>query len=349
MRPYSQFLDYVKTKDPVIKYHLGGSTPPVPPYLEKKAIRVPLNTKTYLADLLKLKKTLAKKIGCLDTEINFVPGSTIACTHVLAALTEPGDTIILERPIYEPYVATAKFLGLNVIRFARSDDFEKDLVELKNLAKQAKVLLVSNPHCPTGWFYKPDKMSVLNDLGLTVVVDEVFLPLFSKGQISHKKHFTNWQNMIFISGLSKSTGLGYHRCGWIVAPEETSKKIGKIGLHFQADFPLGNIPVLQFALDNWMKINSDLRKIFTPNKKLIQNFNKKYPGYLSHDFENGFFGMLKIPADFSSGKEFAEKFLSKGILIRDGAHFEMPDYVRFNSALPAKDFKKVFEEIAKYY
>lgn len=349
MRPYSQFLDYVKNQEPETKFHLAGSTPPVPKYLLKKFVRIPLNPASYVTDLKKLKKALAKKTYSNESEINFVPGSTIACTHVLAATTEPGDTIILEKPIYEPYLATAKFLGLNVLRFHRSGNFEKDLAELKTLAPKAKILLISNPHCPTGWFYEPKKMQALNNLGLRVVIDEVFLPLFSSGELTHKKYFQKWDNIIFISGLSKSTGMGAHRCGWIIAPREIANKIGKIGFHFQADFPLANIVVMEFALKHWMEINSGIKKIFNENKKMIRHFNKAHPGNLTNDFENGFFGMLKIPAQFSSAAEFVESLNKKGILVRDGAHFEMPGYVRFYSAVPHKDFKKIFAEITRDY
>src|SRR5665213_1816714 len=138
MRPYSKYLEVLKSEVYKGKHHLGGSTPYVVPLLLKKPIKISLDPTTYPQQLLATKKHIAKASKCRPEQISIVTGSTQACFQLLAAITEPGDSIIIEAPGYEPFLAAAKFLGLNILRYQRGDDLEKDLPQLRAL--KAKVL-----------------------------------------------------------------------------------------------------------------------------------------------------------------------------------------------------------------
>ncbi len=350
MRPYTKYLDLLVKEQFDDDFHLGGSTPPLPAKLANKSITVKLNFNSYRKQIGELKKTIAKKAGTTDSEITLMPGSGQAAFQTLAALTEPNDTVIIEYPAYEPYLAAARFLGLNVVRFQRTGDAEADLQEIKKLAWSAKLLLLSNPHCPTGWMYSPKTIQIFNQLKLWIVVDEVFLPLFSpNAQFSHRSLLAQTSKFVFIGGLSKSTGLGFARVGWTIAAPEVADKIARIGGHLHCEFPQPVIPVALYALQNWKVINSQILKLAAGNKKTIAAFRKNPAHYLSHDFFRGFFGMLKVPQSFGSGKAFTVALLKEGVLVRDGAHFEMPEFVRIHTLLPPKQFKQAFAKIAAHY
>ncbi|MGZ3723368.1 MAG: pyridoxal phosphate-dependent aminotransferase, partial [Bdellovibrionales bacterium] len=247
MRPTSHYLEVLKSEIFNGENHLGGSTPPVISFLAKKPLKISLDPAKYPEQLLKVQKFLAKSAKCGLDQISLVTGSTQACFQTLAAITEPGDSIIIEYPGYEPFLAAAKFLGLNILRYHRSDDLEQDFAELKSLAKTAKVLLISNPHCPTGWTYEAKSLAKLAELELLVVIDEVFLPMLTKGTVSHRPSIPENDNFIFLSGLSKSVGLGFTRIGWIIASVEITKKIHKIGLHLHVNLPQPLLPVADHA------------------------------------------------------------------------------------------------------
>lgn len=349
MRAFTKYLDLLTKESFDGDFHLGGSTPPLPPKLLNKSVSYKLNFAKYKEQVSGLKKTIAKKAGTTESEISLMPGSGQAAFQVLAALTEPNDTVIIEYPAYEPFLAAARFLGLNVVRFQRTGDVASDLDEIKKLSWSAKALLFSNPHCPTGWMYHPKAIQAFSEIKPWIIVDEVFLPLFSAGQFSHRSLLEQSSKFIFISGLSKSTGLGFARCGWTIAAPEVADKITKMGGLLHCEFPAPIIPVAELAFKNWKVINAQLLKMAGANKKIIQAFRKNPAHQLSHDFNKGFFGMLKAPPALSTGKAFAGALLKEGILVRDGAHFEMPEFIRIHTLSPSKEFKQAFAKISAHF
>jgi aspartate/methionine/tyrosine aminotransferase len=347
MRAYSHYLDHLKKESLAYQFHLGGSTPPIlfdfnehQDWLIKHANDPSLTEK--------IKATLAKQVGCEPGQITFTPASTQACFQVLAAITDPGDTILIEYPSYEPYLAAAEFLGLKVLRYQRTDNFEQDWVEIKKQAAKAQVLLISNPHCPTGWMYDTKHLAKLSSLSLKVVVDEVFLPLFSQGQITQVN--LKKSNMISISSLSKSTGISFIRFGWIIGSKEVADRSTKMGLHFHADFPKPILPYAYLALKNWNLIQKQLQARANSNRvQLCELLDRKSNIETSHSFKKGYFGLLRIPKQFKTAEQFSKKLLQQNLLVRDAGFFEMPQWVRLHLLLPPKDFKKVLNIMESYY
>ena len=178
-------------------------------------------------------------------------------------------------------------------------------------------------------------------------MDEVFLPLWCKGQLSHRLVLGKASPFIYISGLSKSTGLGYSRIGWTISDETAAEKIYRAGLLLHSDFPAPVVPVVEYAFKNWRKINQQLLQAGDANRPRLRKFAEQHP--VSHDFSRGFFGMLKVPPRYASGAEFASELLRHKILVRDGAHFEMPEWFRIHILYPPRAFARAFGKIASYY
>jgi aspartate/methionine/tyrosine aminotransferase len=347
MRAYSRYLNHLKNEPLTCRYPLGGSTPPILfPIEDHREYLIKNADDPRLTD--KIKKHLAKQANCNLNQITFTPASTQACLQVLAAITDPGDTILVEFPSYEPYLAAAEFLGLKVKRYQRSPYFEQDWQKIKKQAERAKVLLISNPHCPTGWQYDRRQLARLSELPLQVIVDEVFLPLFADGDISHVN--LKKSNMISISSLSKSTGFSFIRFGWIIGSQDVTDRSFKVGLHFHSDFPRPILPFAYLAFKNWKLINKQLQSRAELNRQQLREFlSRKNHVISSHDFSRGFYGLLKVPGQFKSGYVFSQKLLKQDLLIRDAGFFEMPEWVRLHLLLPPLDFKKALAIIESYY
>lgn len=347
MRAYSKYLSHLINETAKINYHLGGSTPPILFDYKKYQSWLIKQTNDPLLTV-KIKKEIALRLNCQSEQIVFTPASTQACFQALAAITSPGDTVLIEYPCYEPYLAAADFLGLKVIRYQRTQNFKEDYKLILKQSRKADVMLISNPHCPTGWMYSRQELARLSQLPMKIIVDEVFLPLFDNGkltQVDLKK-----SNMISISSLSKSTGFSFIRFGWIAGSQEVVDRCAKMGLHFHSDFPKPILPYAYLAFKNWKKINKQLSARANTNRKSIQKFLLQNPQVQSsHDFKKGFFGILKIPAKYKSAEEFSSELVKQKILIRDASFFEMPEWFRLHLLMPPQDFVKVLKIIVSKY
>ncbi|HEX7339396.1 MAG TPA: PatB family C-S lyase [Rhodanobacteraceae bacterium] len=82
-----------------------------------------------------------------------VPGTLPALASIITALTQPGDGVITQPPVYGPFEAMPQELGRRVIANplrATDGRYAMDLDALDRQAAQARLLLLCNPHNPVG-------------------------------------------------------------------------------------------------------------------------------------------------------------------------------------------------------
>src|SRR4029078_12191525 len=66
-----------------------------------------------------LQRALAAKCGVDPESVVHANGTSMANHLAMAAIIEPGDEVIIEKPAYEPLIAVVRYLGATVRRFAR--------------------------------------------------------------------------------------------------------------------------------------------------------------------------------------------------------------------------------------
>ncbi len=348
MRRYSNYLDRIKKEDTKGLITVAGSSPPLLKTLKNKSIKMKLiGPDQKLQKVQQVKKMIAKLAGRHADEISLFPASTQACFQTLVATTSPGDFIAIEFPAYEPFLAAAEFLQLQVERFVRSGNAADDVKKFRSSKRRAELLLLSNPHCPTGEQYSRADMSVLAKNFKTVIVDEVFMPMFNKGRITDvAKHDSN---VISIGSLTKSTGLNDLRCGWTISDKSMIEPLFRSGLLLHIEMPTPILFVAEFAFKNWSKINGELLALANKNRRVLFAEFAGREDLLSAGFSSGFFGVLPAPGEFASAELFCTEFKRKKFFLRPAGDFEMPQHFRFHLLLPPKDFLRLVKELKKYY
>lgn len=341
MRPFSLYLDGVKNAKPAsfTQVDLSGSTPPIPAHLPASL--------AFDATESRKAKAYTQVIEQIATLTGRTPalavGSSSAYLHALSAVTKPGDSVVIEKPTYEPFVQTAKYLGLKIERFARTGEWETDLANLRRVKSGARVLVISNPNAPTGFLYTKSQIAKLTTLFEHVIVDEVFLPIFTN-EITRAG-----AKAISLSGLSKTLGLSSLRVGWILAPKTLQRACDRIGLNTYTDVP--TLPLIAAAeiLPRFDEIVGEHRARVDANRAALKEFNAKHPGVLSHDFTQGHFGTLTIPRRFKTAASFTKELGRKGIKVAAGEPFDAPKEVRISAFADATQMKKALEAISTYY
>ena len=69
-----------------------------------------------------LRKAIAGRYGVTTEQVVAADGTSMANFLAMAALIDPGDEVLIERPTYEPLLGAASFLGGAVKRFDRRAD-----------------------------------------------------------------------------------------------------------------------------------------------------------------------------------------------------------------------------------
>ena len=120
------------------------------------------------------------------------PGIVFALAMAVKAYTEPGDSVLIQLPVYYPFseviedngrkvVSSTLFLGEDNRYHIDFDDFEKKIVE-----ERIKLFFLCNPHNPVGRVWTEEELTCLGDIcvkhHVTVVSDEIHNDFIFKGK-----------------------------------------------------------------------------------------------------------------------------------------------------------------------
>jgi histidinol-phosphate/aromatic aminotransferase/cobyric acid decarboxylase-like protein len=146
----------------------------------------------------------------------------IALVMQHGAVTQSKESIWgLPTPSYGAFAGLARAHGLPVKTYAYQPNsgWKPDLNQIFDLSKECSVLVVVNPHNPTGHTIDDRSMrelaSNMHFRGSLLVVDEVFR---ERGETSSAVGLG--ENVIVLGSLSKTYGLPGLRLGWIAAQEK---------------------------------------------------------------------------------------------------------------------------------
>jgi cysteine-S-conjugate beta-lyase len=106
----------------------------------------------------------------------------------LLAYTQPGEGVLVQTPVYPPFLHSVRETGRRLLASPLRDNgerYEADPAELRAVAPQARVLLLCNPQNPTGRVFSRAELTELAELALErdwiVVSDEIHADLTFPG------------------------------------------------------------------------------------------------------------------------------------------------------------------------
>lgn len=120
------------------------------------------------------------------------PGVVFALAMAVKAFTDPGDSVIIQSPVYYPFSEVITDNGRNIVSsdlYLGADDryhmdyadFEKKIIE-----NDVKLFLLCNPHNPVGRVWTKEELEKVGDICLKhnvlVVSDEIHADFVFKGQ-----------------------------------------------------------------------------------------------------------------------------------------------------------------------
>ncbi|MCC6072562.1 pyridoxal phosphate-dependent aminotransferase [Massilia sp. GCM10020059] len=169
-------------------------------------------------------KLLAENgIDASPAEIIVTNGAKQALYEAMYAMTDPGDTIIVFRPYWPAYLATSRLLGLEVVLVDLPDVLARDVLDA---LPPARLLILNNPHNPTGKVFTRDELDVLEDwlarTGCGAIVDESYEKLLFDRTHHSLSGSAHWRKLgiVTLFSASQSYAMMGWRCGFAVGPAE---------------------------------------------------------------------------------------------------------------------------------
>jgi cysteine-S-conjugate beta-lyase len=118
-----------------------------------------------------------------------VTGTVQGMFVAVTGLSEPGDGVMLQTPIYPPFLQTIEQTGRRLVENPLRDTGEKFVLDVEGMRRAAdagtKILMVCNPHNPTGRVFTREELQAIGDLAverdLIIISDEVHADLVYSG------------------------------------------------------------------------------------------------------------------------------------------------------------------------
>lgn len=285
--------------------------------------------------------------------IIYTSGVVPAISAIIKALTEPGDKVLVQTPVYNCFFSSIRNNGCTttenaLVRKGNSYEIDFDDFERQAADEKTKVFLLCNPHNPAGRVWIPEELSRMNDICLRhnvkVIADEIHCEL-----VMPDHEFTPFaavskacqDNCITTNSPTKSFNIaGLQIANIIASNAEDRQKIDRaININEVCDVNPFGVIALQAAYNEGEDWIDQLNVYLWENYQALKTFFKdNLPQLEVIDLEGTYLVWVNVRATGMTGNELTEKLLKEGkVFVNRGTMYGETtgeDYIRINIAMP---------------
>ena len=329
---------------------------------------------TPAAGIVPLRKAIAERLKAdcgVDydyTQIVIASGAKHSVYIALAAITNPGDEIIIPAPFWVSYYEMVRMVGGTpvIVQAGEDQDFKITAEQVEAaITEKTKCLMLNNPSNPTGMIYSKDELQAIADVcvkhDLYILADEIYYQLIYDGM-----EFTSMASLgeevkertLLINGVSKS----YAMTGWRVGYCAANKKLAKIMSNFLSHSTGAPSTISQWAsveaLNGPQEGIEEMRKAFLERRDYIVKRINEIPGVSCIKPNGAFYVMMnieKLVGKTLGGKlienddDFAVALLEKALVaVVPCSGFGMKNFVRWSYAASMENIEKGLDRLEKF-
>ncbi|KAA9028422.1 MalY/PatB family protein [Niallia endozanthoxylica] len=297
-------------------------------------------------------------------EIVYCPGTVYATNIAVKALTNPGDGVIIQRPVYPPFtraiVENDRTLLNNALICDEDGYYTIDFEDFEAKAKdeKTKMFILCNPHNPTGRIFKEDELKKLSDIcakyNVILVADEIHGDIIRCNQSFTPivKVADQTDHIITFTAINKTFNLaGLHCTNVIISNLELRKKFSDaIGMKSASPFTVAALISVYRDGEEWLE---QLKEYLDGTMEWIVGFIKENMPKVKVRIPEGTYVMWM---DFSgygiSPKEVHDRIYNRAnVLLQDGVMFgkEGLEFQRICIPSPRPIIKEAFARIAREF
>src|SRR6058998_1396225 len=262
-------------------------------------------------------------------------GTSMANHLAMAAITEPGDEVLIEHPAYGPILDVAQYLQANVKRFRRAEEngWAIDPADVRHcVTPKTRLIVITNLHNPTSALTPEPVLREIGDIarsvGAFVLIDEVYLDAVYEE--TPRTAFHLGPGFVVTSSLTKVYGVSGLRCGWILARPDLAWKMKRLNDLYSAT-PVHPGELLSVAAFKHLnRLREKARRIVDADRNLLRDFLAQQSAISAVWTDWGTTSFLRLSRDRGSNADvFLEQLQSKfDTSAVPGRLFELPDHFR---------------------
>ncbi|MEG0912086.1 MAG: MalY/PatB family protein [Oscillospiraceae bacterium] len=292
--------------------------------------------------------------------IVFTRGIVPALGHIIDALTDVGDNIIIQPPVYPPFARVTTSNRRNIVENPLINDNGYYTMDYDDLAKKAAdpkttMMIMCSPHNPAGRVWSAEEIravcKICTENNIILVSDEIHCDITRAG-IKHTPTLTLFedaQNIVVCTAPTKTFNIAGLGASHLVIPnailrEKVERHVGELIIN-----PLTTEAVIAAysKCDEWVdQMNAYVDENFRFFKEAM---NKKLPMAVVSEVEGTYLAWPNISAYCDNAMDFERNALKKANLcIEAGSRFGIQGegYLRINLACPRKYVSDAVDKMA---
>jgi cystathionine beta-lyase len=290
----------------------------------------------------------------------------VAVVEVLRVFTNPGDSILVNSPVYQNFYNWINETKLNLVDvpFERTGDESANPWQInwdgieKAYAAGLKVHLLCSPHNPLGRIYTKEELlrivALAKRYDVLVISDEIhapltfkgntFVPMLSLGADAESVSMT-------VTAASKGWNIAGLKCAIIVSQNEViNARLATMpmAVHFRASLLGGFATAIAFA-EGEIWLDSVIENLDHNRYMLKDLLDSQLPSVRYHIPDNSYLGWLDLEA-LNLGEDPSVTLLEKGRVAFNAGHIygkQCSQYVRFNFATSPTIITEAVHRIAR--
>ncbi|MEO2076264.1 MAG: MalY/PatB family protein [Bacillus sp. (in: firmicutes)] len=297
-------------------------------------------------------------------EIIFSPGTVHALTVAVKAFTQPGDGIIIQRPVYPPFTSAIEANGRELLNNAllSNDDgyYQIDFEDFEAKAKdeKTKMFILCNPQNPTGRVFNKDELKKLADIcvknNVLIVADEIHGDLVRRNQtfIPIAKAADENENIITFTAINKTFNVAGLHCTNVIIPNPDHRKTfsSVMGMHLPSPFTVSALLAVYHEGEDWLE---QLKEYIDGTMEWVVGYlSKRMPKVKVRIPEGTYIMWMDFSGYGLTPEEVHDRIYNKAnVLLEDGKMFgeEGLHFQRICIPSPRPIIKEAFERIAREF
>lgn len=295
--------------------------------------------------------------------IIYTIGVVPAISAILRALTRAGDKVLVHTPAYNCFFSSIANLACEQLSsplICRAAHFEIDWADFEAKCHEANVLLLCNPHNPTGRIWTKEELTriatICEQNNVFVISDEIHCEFEFPGE-----HYTPYatvaqtKNYCVCTAASKAFNVAGLQCANIIAPDDAIRaRIDKaINIHEVCDINPFGMEALIAAYnecEDWLTELND--HIYGNYRLLCEMLEKELPTAKVTRMEGTYLAWVNIQALLHEGEDAASYCAAlaeqEKVLFNDSLMYGADDYIRINMACPRPVLQEALTRFIRY-
>jgi len=283
-----------------------------------------------------LKGVISERFGVDEGNIIVGAGSSDLIRLFPNVFLNQGDRVLIPRPTFAEYSQQCAIAGgkSNDLLLLETDDFRLSKEAISHrLTPSTRILYLCNPNNPTGRVESRDKiLDIVRECrkkDVLVFLDETLLDMVKGHEdVTCVPYIQDYDNLFIASSLTKSFAIPGVRIGFGFGSEEMIGYLDKARMTWNVGALEQHIATV--LLRDHMDHVHRAAELMCEEARWIHSELRKV-GFPMSAISDSYFYFSSLQSLKTTGKEFQERMLYQGIMVRDCASFGRPfdRFIRF--------------------